>query len=613
MNTYPALARLESLELRGMKLGLAAIDALCERLGRPEKRTPSVLVGGTNGKGSTAATLSAIVKACGLRAGLYTSPHLIDVTERIRVEDEDVTGEELDQALARVFAVADASPTVAATYFEAATAAAFLIFFQRRLDLAILEVGLGGRLAATNVAPGGLARASASTRLCLARCRGRDFRAGAQGRVRGNVLRTHDAAAAGQPDDAASRFPPGLERRSGHPRGGAIAGAIVASDSGRGRGGPAGRAVAGTPRTLRNCGSHRPARWMPQQGGSSRSGRIPFGRGTRRPLPPPLRRHGGQGRRRDRRHPLPGRRARHARGHVLPPRGLGPGACRARPACARKGFGGRECAESPRDSSRRRRRRTYNRGRLSLSRRRGAGVFACRRTAGRTDVTTATAQFTREHFERLEEERLAVFASKSAQAVRPYGPARPMEGDVRTEYARDRDRIIHSRAFRRLKHKTQVFIPYEGDHFRTRLTHTIEVSQIARSAARALGLNEDLAEAIALGHDLGHTPFGHSGESVLDRLLRESHPEAGGFKHNFQSVRVVDRLEKRYEEPGLNLTHDVREGMLKHTAWPKEFPFPLDFVEGLRFESGGTLEAQLVNWSDEIAQQTHDLEDGLPL
>ncbi|HYV40516.1 MAG TPA: Mur ligase family protein, partial [Thermoanaerobaculia bacterium] len=153
MRAYPALQRLESLELRGMKLGLVAIDALCERLGRPERRTPSVLVGGTNGKGSTAATLSAIVKACGLRAGLYTSPHLIDVTERIRVEDEDVTGEELDQALARVFAVADASPTVAATYFEAATAAAFLIFFQRRLDLAILEVGLGGRLDATNVAP----------------------------------------------------------------------------------------------------------------------------------------------------------------------------------------------------------------------------------------------------------------------------------------------------------------------------------------------------------------------------------------------------------------------------------------------------------------------------
>ena len=228
-------------------------------------------------------------------------------------------------------------------------------------------------------------------------------------------------------------------------------------------------------------------------------------------------------------------------------------------------------------------------------------------------MTIATAQFTRERFERLEEERLAVFASKSARSSRPRGPVRAMEGDTRTDYARDRDRIIHSRAFRRLKHKTQVFIPYEGDHFRTRLTHTIEVSQIARSAARALGLNEDLTEAIALGHDLGHTPFGHSGERVLDRLLRESHPEAGGFKHNYQSVRVVDRLEKRYEEPGLNLTHDVREGIFKHTTWKKSFPFPLDFPEGLRFESGGTLEAQLVNWSDEIAQQTHDLEDGLPL
>ena len=227
-------------------------------------------------------------------------------------------------------------------------------------------------------------------------------------------------------------------------------------------------------------------------------------------------------------------------------------------------------------------------------------------------MTTAVA-YSREHFERLEEERLAVFASKSARAQRPRGPVASSPGDARTDYARDRDRIIHSRAFRRLKHKTQVFIPYEGDHFRTRLTHTIEVSQIARSVARALGLNEDLTEAVALGHDLGHTPFGHSGEYVLDRLLRESHPEAGGFKHNFQSVRVLDRLEKRYEEPGLNMTHDVREGVLKHTAWPRDFPFPLDFPEGLRFESGGSLEAQAVNWTDEIAQQTHDLEDGLPL
>ena len=228
-------------------------------------------------------------------------------------------------------------------------------------------------------------------------------------------------------------------------------------------------------------------------------------------------------------------------------------------------------------------------------------------------MTTATAPFTREHFERLEEERLALYACRSGRARRARSEETSSSADVRTAYVHDRDRIIHSRAFRRLKHKTQVFIPYEGDHFRTRLTHTIEVSQIARTGARALGLNEDLTEAIALGHDLGHTPFGHSGEKVLDRLLRESHPEAGGFKHNYQSVRVVDRLERRYEEPGLNLTHDVREGIFKHTSWKASFPFPLDAPETLRMESGGTLEAQLVNWSDEIAQQTHDSMTGCPL
>lgn len=228
-------------------------------------------------------------------------------------------------------------------------------------------------------------------------------------------------------------------------------------------------------------------------------------------------------------------------------------------------------------------------------------------------MTIATSPLTRTDFERLEDERLALFGSRSASATRPHGPLPADDYDSRTHYVRDRDRIIHSRAFRRLKHKTQVFIPFEGDHFRTRLTHTIEVSQIARSVARALGLNEDLTEAVALGHDLGHTPFGHSGESVLDSLLRASHPDAGGFKHNYQSVRVVDRLERRYEEPGLNLTHDVREGIFKHTVWRRDFPFPLDFPEGLRFESGGTLEAQVVNWSDEIAQQTHDLEDGIAL
>jgi dihydrofolate synthase/folylpolyglutamate synthase len=153
MTARPALKRLESLELRGMRLGLAAIDSLCERLGRPERRVPSVLVGGTNGKGSTAATLSSIAAACGARVGLYTSPHLCEVTERIRVEERDVAPEELDDALARTFAAADGSPAIPVTYFEAATAAALLVFAGRRLDLAVLEVGLGGRFDATNVAP----------------------------------------------------------------------------------------------------------------------------------------------------------------------------------------------------------------------------------------------------------------------------------------------------------------------------------------------------------------------------------------------------------------------------------------------------------------------------
>ncbi len=222
-------------------------------------------------------------------------------------------------------------------------------------------------------------------------------------------------------------------------------------------------------------------------------------------------------------------------------------------------------------------------------------------------------------WEAAEEERLSVAASKSSRAERPYGTDEEAKDSFRSSFARDRDRLLHSRAFRRLKHKTQVFIPFEGDHFRTRLTHTLEVSQIARSVSRVLALNEDLTEAIALGHDLGHTPFGHSGEYVLDRLLRGEDPAlklpraAGGFKHNFQSVRVVDRLENRYEHPGLNLTHEVREGILKHTLWKKDYPFPLEFPEGLRLSSGGSLEAQVVNWSDEIAQQAHDLEDGVAM
>jgi len=168
------------------------------------------------------------------------------------------------------------------------------------------------------------------------------------------------------------------------------------------------------------------------------------------------------------------------------------------------------------------------------------------------------------------------------------------EGEIRTCFQRDRDRIIHSKAFRRLKHKTQVFLAPRGDHYRTRLTHTLEVSQIARTISRALRLNEDLTEAIALGHDLGHTPFGHAGEDIL----REIYP--GGFNHYEQSLRVVDVLEKNGQ--GLNLTHEVREGILKHSKGRGEI-----------FTSTGadTLEAQVVRVSDVIAYVNHDLDDAM--
>jgi len=159
--------------------------------------------------------------------------------------------------------------------------------------------------------------------------------------------------------------------------------------------------------------------------------------------------------------------------------------------------------------------------------------------------------------------------------------------DVRTPYQRDRDRILHSRAFRRLKHKTQVFLSPEGDHYRTRLTHTLEVAQIARTITRALGLSEDLAEAVALGHDLGHTPFGHAGE----RALREVYPP--GFHHYEQSLRVVDKLEKNGR--GLNLTYEVRDGILRHTVDP-----PAE-----------TLEGQIVRLSDRVAYINHDIDDAV--
>jgi dGTPase len=177
----------------------------------------------------------------------------------------------------------------------------------------------------------------------------------------------------------------------------------------------------------------------------------------------------------------------------------------------------------------------------------------------------------------------------------------------RSEYQRDRDRIIHCAAFRRLEYKTQVFVNHEGDLFRTRLTHSIEVAQIGRSVARALGLNEDLTEAIALAHDLGHTPFGHAGQDALNECMHEY----GGFEHNLQSLRVVDVLEERYAEfPGLNLTYETREGILKHCAPAKA----RELGElGRRFldRTQPGLEAQLVNLADEVAYNNHDVDDGL--
>ncbi len=207
----------------------------------------------------------------------------------------------------------------------------------------------------------------------------------------------------------------------------------------------------------------------------------------------------------------------------------------------------------------------------------------------------------RERIEQYEKKILAPYACFSAESRgRQY---QQKEHPIRTVFQRDRDRVIHSAAFRRMEYKTQVFVNHEGDHYRTRLTHTIEVAQIGRTIARALGLNEDLAEAIALVHDLGHTPFGHSGEDVLDELLAEF----GGFNHNRQSLRVVDYLERRYPNyPGLNLTYEVREGIAKHETTdrpicPELFP-P---------EEKPTLEASLVDIADAIAYNSHDVDDGL--
>src|SRR3954452_19839297 len=205
---------------------------------------------------------------------------------------------------------------------------------------------------------------------------------------------------------------------------------------------------------------------------------------------------------------------------------------------------------------------------------------------------------TREELEQLEKQNLAPYAQFSAETRgRKHEEAPP---EWRTEYQRDRDRVIHSRAFRRLEYKTQVFLNGSGDHLRTRLTHTIEVAGISRNIARALRLNEDLTETIALAHDLGHSPFGHKGESVLNHLMKAH----GGFEHNRQSLRVVELLEQKYPGfPGLNLTWAVREGLSKHDrARPGQ--------KTRQFKSH-SLEAQVANIADEIAYYSHDLDDGL--
>lgn len=178
--------------------------------------------------------------------------------------------------------------------------------------------------------------------------------------------------------------------------------------------------------------------------------------------------------------------------------------------------------------------------------------------------------------------------------------------DDRSAYERDRDRIIHCAAFRRLEYKTQVFVNHEGDYYRTRLTHSLEVAQIGRGIARRLHLNEDLVEALALAHDLGHTPFGHTGEEVLNRLMATY----GGFEHNRQSLRIVEHLEERYPGfNGLNLTWETREGIIKHSS---DYDRP-DQAElaGYRFDQRPTLEAQIIDFADEIAYNNHDIDDGL--
>lgn len=209
--------------------------------------------------------------------------------------------------------------------------------------------------------------------------------------------------------------------------------------------------------------------------------------------------------------------------------------------------------------------------------------------------------YSRQQLEELEDQILAPYGIRSKDSRGRKYPEE--EADYRTRFQRDRERVIHTTAFRRLEYKTQVFINHEGDYYRTRLTHSIEVAQIGRSVARTLGANEDLVETICLAHDIGHPPFGHSGETALARLMKEH----GGFNHNQHSLRIVTELENRYPDfPGLNLSWEVLEGMVKH-----ETDYDIADAQNYDPELRGSLEAQIANVADELAYTSHDLDDGL--
>ena len=209
--------------------------------------------------------------------------------------------------------------------------------------------------------------------------------------------------------------------------------------------------------------------------------------------------------------------------------------------------------------------------------------------------------YSRQQLEEIEDQTLAPYGIRSKNSRGRKYPEE--EADYRTRFQRDRERVIHTTAFRRLEYKTQVFINHEGDYYRTRLTHSIEVAQIGRSVARTLGANEDLVETICLAHDIGHPPFGHSGETALARLMKEH----GGFNHNQHSLRIVTQLENRYPDfPGLNLSWEVLEGMVKH-----ETDYDIADAQEYDPELRGSLEAQIANVADELAYTSHDLDDGL--